>query len=240
VIRNNFWQGTNDFVRGEDGFALNFEGGRFLDIPHQTVLEPLRLTVETWVNLTAIPTGNNPCAWIVCKNTNELTDANYSLVISNNNVGAYLNIGGHRQNCFAAWSSTGPLRPGTWHLLAMTYDGTNLNVLCDGQQAGTTVVGRARTTGKGSLRIGKRADGYSPSFPGLINEVRVYKRALSDAELRAQYTLSSTPDSHTAPDLVFQWNANDTYSKIQPIMANAGPEEPYRSRFAESREESGK
>jgi hypothetical protein len=238
LVRDNYWQGTNDFVPGKTGYALKFDSGRFLDIPHQVALEPLRLTVAAWVNLTAIPTGNNPCAWIVCKNTNELRNTNYSLLISNNNVGAYLNIGGGRTNCFAAWSSTGPLKPSTWHLLAMSYDGTNLNVLCDGQQVGSTAIGRARTTGKSALRLGKRGDGYSPSFPGLINEVRWYKRALSDVELQAQYTSPSTPDSRTAPDLVFQWNANDMYSKLQPIMANAGPEEPYRSRFAASREPS--
>ena len=227
LVRGNYWHGTNNFVRGKIGYALSFAADGLLDIPHQTTLEPLQLTVTAWVNLTAIPTGNDPCAWIVCKNTNELRNANYSLLISNNNVGAYLNIGGGRENCYSAWSSTGPLKTGTWHLVAMTYDGTNLNVLCDGQQVGSTIIGRTRTTGKGPLRLGKRGDGYSPSFPGLINEVRVYKRALSNVELKTQYNSPSTGDLQTTPDLVFQWNETDTYSKMERIMSNAGPEEPF-------------
>jgi hypothetical protein len=230
VFHDNFWYSTNAFVRGKIGYALKFDGDRFLDLPHQAALEPSQMTVEAWVNLYHLPEGSDPSAWIICKNANELTDGNYALLVSHNNVGAYLNIGGGRENCHAAWSSSGPLKPGTWHLLAMTYNGTNLNVFCDGQQVATGAIGRPRTTGDGPLRLGKRGDGYNPSFPGLINEVRVYNRALSDAELEAQCISPSTLAPH-APDLVFRWNVTDTYSKMQQIMANAGPEEPYRTRL---------
>ena len=244
TVRNNYWQGTNNFVRGKIGYAISFAPDQFLDLPHQTAMESPQLTVETWVNLYKVPTGLDPTAWVLCKNTNELTGGNYALVVSHNNVGAYLNIGGGRENCYSAWSLDGPLQPGTWHLLAVTYDETNLNVYCDGKLAGTTPVNRQRTTGSGPLRLGKRSDGYNPSFPGLINEISLYNRALSADEISAHYAQPKidnrqlTPDgvgqaSGVPPALAFHWNANDTYSALEQIMSHAGPEEPYRSRFRE-------
>jgi len=248
VVRDNYWQGTNGFVRGKIGYALSFTPDQFLDLPHQTAMESPQLTVEAWVNLYKPPTGTDPSAWVLCKNGHELTDGNYALVVSHNNVGAYLNIGGGRENCYAAWSLTGPLQPGTWHLLALTYDATNLSVFCDGKLAGTTPVNRQRTTGSGPLRLGKRSDGYNPSFPGLINEISLYNRALSADEISAHYAQPKidnrqlTPDgvgqaSGVPPALAFHWNANDTYSALEQIMSHAGPEEPYRSRFIEQKSE---
>ena len=267
ILHDNYWQGSNSFVNGKIGHALSFSTDQFVDLPHQAALGSSQMTVEAWVNLYKLPTGADPSAWVLCKNTNELTDGNYSLVVSHNNVGAYLNIGGGRENCYAAWSLAGPLQTGTWHLLALTYDGTNLNVFCDGKLAGTTPVnhrlgvgastsdvsGRPRSTGTGPLRIGKRGDGYNPSFPGLINEINFYNRALSNTELAGHFsnppvvpspssqlsalnsslqsTVSSLPSSP-----IFHWNANDTYTALEQIMSHAGPEEPYRSRFAACRE----
>ena len=279
MVRDNYLQGTNNFVRGKIGYALSFATDQFLDLPHQAAMESPQLTVEAWVNLYKPPTGNDPSAWVLCKNGHELTDGNYALVISHNNVGAYLNIGGGRENCYAAWNLTGPLQPGTWHLLAMTYDETNLNVYCDGKLAGSTPVSSLRSsvssprsTGTGPLRLGKRGDGYNPSFPGLINEINFYSRALSADELAAHYaqptsdlrpltsgassalspqsTVSSLQSNVSAtpltsdirplappapPALAFHWNANDTYTALEQIMSHAGPEEPYKSRFAASR-----
>ena len=277
VLRDNYWQGTNGFVRGKIGYALSFSKDEFLDLPHQPVLESSNFTIEAWVNLYKTPDATDPSAWVICKNANELTDGNYSLVVSHNNVGAYLNIGGGRENCYAAWSLTGPVQPNSWHLLAMTYDETNLNVYCDGKLAGRTDVrgqrsaisdqssalspqpstlNIPRSTGTGPLRIGKRSDGYNPSFPGLINEINFYSRALSPTELAEHFnnpsiipstgsrpsrvTLNSDEgrplnpqSSGTSPALAFHWNANDTYTALEQIMSHAGPEEPYRSRFKE-------
>jgi hypothetical protein len=274
VVRNNFWQGTNEFVRGKTGYALSFGTDRFLDFPDQASLESSQMTVEAWVDLRDVPRGNDPRAWVVCKNSNELTNGNYSLVVSQKNVGAYLNVGGGPENCYAAWSQSGPLSMNVWHHIAMSYDSTNLTIYCDGVTVGQTPVNaqRSRVTQKsdeggtlnaqrstdsGLLRIGKRVDGYNPSFPGLIRAVRIYNRALSLAEIAAQTTdyrpqttdsglpspVSSPTSSgsslkspvsglQTSPSgLVFEWNASDEYAKLISIMTAAGPEEPYRSRL---------
>ena len=265
TIRDNFWYGPNRFLKQEDRYALSFAAESLFDFPHQTCLEPPSLTVEAWVNLTTVPVGSDPSAWIVCKNTNELTDGNYALLISHNNVGAYLNIGSGRENSYAAWSSTSPITTSTWHLLAMTYDGKDLKVYCDGKLNGSTSINRQRSTGRGLLRIGKRADGYNPFFPGLVEQIRIYSRALSTEEIAAQFSrvvpksdvaVSAQPPGINPPTsdlrstdsrlpsvnygLVLDWNANAVHSEMERILSAAGPQEPYRSRFAETREQNDK
>ena len=232
LIRDNFWYNPNRFVPSQRGYAMSFAGDAFLDFPHQATLESPQMTVEAWAYLVAPPTaGRDPSAWIVSKNSDELTDGNYALLVSHQNIGAYLNIGGGRDNCYAAWSSTGPLSSNIWHHVALTYDAKDLRLYCDGQPVATTPINRPRTSSSGFLRIGKRVDGATPSFPGLIDDVRIYNRAIPSETMAAHFAGTEAQASAAETGLVFSWNGADLYNKFAPIIAAAGPEEPYRTRF---------
>jgi hypothetical protein len=198
---------------------------------HAAILEPRQLTLEAWIRPQAWPTGDDPCTWIVCKNSNELTDGNYALAMSHNNIGAYLNIGGGREGCFSAWSMNGPLLLNQWHHVAMTYDDVMLKVYCDGTIRAATTVNRPRTTGKGLLRIGKRADNRYPSFNGLVDEVRLYARALTVEEIQKRFENPTSTAAAPEQNLAHSWSFEELYVATESIKANAGPLEPYRSRF---------
>jgi hypothetical protein len=68
-----------------------------------------------------------------------------------------------------------------WHHLAATYDKTTITIkwYADGHLAGQEV--RNLDT-IGMMRIGRRGDNTN-NFPGLVDEVRVYNRALSQGEV---------------------------------------------------------
>ena len=70
----------------------------------------------------------------------------------------------------------------TWTHLAATYDGTTLRLFLNGTQAATLAVGGSMTTTTGPLKIGGNAV-WGEWFNGLIDEVRVYNRALSATEI---------------------------------------------------------
>lgn len=72
---------------------------------------------------------------------------------------------------------------GNWHHLAMSYDGATLVSFIDGQQVATNPVSGALATGL-PVTIGAYAGYYAH---GLIDEVRVYDRALSAGEIASQY-----------------------------------------------------
>jgi len=78
----------------------------------------------------------------------------------------------------------------TWNFVALTYDGTTLRLFKNGQQ-----VGSASYTSGGSLgtpvynlaigRMGYSSSGYSVG--GLIDDARIYNRALSGNEIQTLY-----------------------------------------------------
>jgi len=67
-----------------------------------------------------------------------------------------------------------------WHHLAATFDGTTVSWYGDGRPLGSEVVSNVATPG--NVRIGKREDNDN-FFPGSVDEVRIYDRALSAEEI---------------------------------------------------------
>ena len=274
--------GENAFYKGRaGGYARAFTNDRFMEIPHAPALDPHLLTLETWIKPLAFAGGNDPSYWLVSKNGSELTDGHYSLLMSHNNVGAYLNIGGGRENVYSAWSHDNPIRSNEWSHVAMTYDGADLKVYCNGRLAGFTKVNRqetsdhrlktedsdlqspisglrsnvsglSRSPGTGALYLGKRSDGNNSSFNGLMDDVRIYSRALSAEEIAAETidygrekTLDARPQTQVSSlksnvssltsNLVLHLDFTAMHDRMEKIIAEAGPEEPYRSRFREQK-----
>jgi methionine-rich copper-binding protein CopC len=77
---------------------------------------------------------------------------------------------------------TSQLPVNTWSHLALTDDGTTLALYVNGRLVGSRSVPGALTTSTGALRIGGNSI-YGDYFNGLIDEVRVYNRALNPGEI---------------------------------------------------------
>ena len=78
-----------------------------------------------------------------------------------------------------------------WTHLAATYDGATLRLYVNGAQVGSKAVSGAIATSTGPLRIGGDSI-WGEYFSGLLDDVRVYKRALSASEIQ---TDTNTPVS---------------------------------------------
>jgi hypothetical protein len=70
-----------------------------------------------------------------------------------------------------------------WTHLATTYDGANQRFYVNGVLVGTTPGTGSIVVSNGAIRIGGNASSTGEFFQGLIDEVRVYNRALSAAEI---------------------------------------------------------
>jgi len=79
--------------------------------------------------------------------------------------------------------ATAALPVNTWTHLATTYDGANLRLYVNGTQAATTALTGAKAVSTGPLKIGGNAL-WSEWFAGLIDDVRIYDRALSATEIQ--------------------------------------------------------
>jgi hypothetical protein len=73
--------------------------------------------------------------------------------------------------------------PATWSHLAVTYDGTTLRLYVNGAQAATRAAGGAMSVSTRPLKLGGNAV-WGEWYAGLLDDVRVYNRALTATEIQ--------------------------------------------------------
>ena len=79
-----------------------------------------------------------------------------------------------------------------WTHLAATYDGATLRLYVNGVQVKTLAITGSIKASTGVLRIGGNAV-WGEWFAGLIDEARLYNRALTAAELQADMVVPVNP-----------------------------------------------
>ena len=87
-----------------------------------------------------------------------------------------------------AWShgvrAPDPAPVGRWTHVAATYDNDVLKLYVDGVEKGTLKRGGAIRPAQRNLCIGAYGESGHAAFTGVLDEVRVYRRALSAEEVR--------------------------------------------------------
>ena len=167
-------QGATWTTAGKYGGALSFDGVNDLaSIPDAPSLDLGKsLTLEAWVR----PTASSGWRTVLMKETS--SSLAYSL---------YSASGTNRPS---AWidgvSSTGsaavPLN--TWSHVSATYNGTRLKVYVNGVQRADKAVTAEVPVSAGALQIGGNTV-WGEYFKGQIDEVRIYDRVLTAAEITA-------------------------------------------------------
>ena len=185
-------------------------------VPHAPELDPPQFTIEAWVYLDAFAPGSDTKQWILNKNGHAWSDGYFGLIIYRDKLQGDLNIGGEKENRFEAWSEEGTLKLKRWHHLAMTYDAATLKVYCDGQLVAHKEVNRERQPGRGQLFIGRWANGYS-FFAGVLDEVRLYRRALTLDEIRARHADPAALTPAMAEAAVAHWGFDDAAAPEDPM-----------------------
>ena len=94
-------------------------------------------------------------------------------------------------------SGTRPVPVDRWSDVALTYDGATLRLYVNGRQVSTRATTGTIQTPPNPLWIGGNRP-YGEHFRGLIDEVRVYDRALTENEIRRDMATPVAP----APGLV--------------------------------------
>jgi hypothetical protein len=80
----------------------------------------------------------------------------------------------------------------TWAHLAATYDGSTQRLYVNGVQVSSRAQTGPIAISSGPLRIGGNAV-WGEYFQGRIDEVRIYNRALSQAEVQTDMITAITP-----------------------------------------------
>ena len=181
---------SGDLSFGRIGGGFGLDGTNHFEVPHSPDIDPEQFTLELWAFVpTDCQASERTHPWLVCKNRNEATEGNYGIVILGGNPQARLNIGGGSANAFTVEARHGMLKANAWNHMAMSYDGDTLRLYVNGEAAGERKIGQKRVPGHDGLAFGRRQDncGDGYHFRGVIDEIRLYDRALSLAELRARF-----------------------------------------------------
>ena len=172
---------------GRFGNAYRFSsGGALVRVPDSPLLEPQQLTVAAWVRSGSVTTSD----YVIAKGGDSgCTNASYAL--STGPSGGLVFSVRHSSSTNAhASPSVDPqvIWNGQWHAVAGTYDGAVLRIYVDGVQVGSgtqavTTIPYGRP--EDSLTIGTypACPNSGFNFPGDVDEVRVYNRALTAAEV---------------------------------------------------------
>src|SRR6266536_5688534 len=173
------------WVTGWSSNALSFDGADdFVEVPYSPSLGITGdITVAAWIKRGAL----GDYGGIMAK-----TDGNnmwdYDFYIDGDNL-HFWSDNQSPQNTF----STATISDTEWHHVAATRSGETVTFYIDGGPVGTATVSGDSADNPVPVRIGTDGPGYSGDsmFNGLIDDVRIYNRALSLAEIRALYPNSS-------------------------------------------------
>ena len=181
---NGTLQNGTMFAAGKVGQAFSFDGTNdFVEVPSSAGLSITGpITVEAWIQRSA----TTPQSIVEKYGTNQ---GGYGLRVMSNGRLQFFTIGDNETSDAVTGGST--LFVGTWYHVAGVWDGTALRVYVNG---GLNVISSSTLSpgaGSSSLKIGARGHDAGTPFAGLIDEVAVFNRALTAAEIQAIYNAGS-------------------------------------------------
>jgi flagellin-like protein len=199
-------------VGGKYGKALSFNGvNNYVTIPDSTNLRLKQSwTLETWAYWKT--TGINQ-QFIHKDNT-------YLLGYVWNNIEVSFHDGSNWQSLY----TTSPPSSNTWHHIAGTFDGTYLKVYVDGVLNNTKgPLTTSPTIANGAVYLGYLNPSGTRWLNGTLDEVRIYNRSLTQAEIQADMQ-SSMPITPPVASYSFEESGqyvNDSHIWIKGKFGNA-------------------
>ena len=163
------------WTKGKVGGALSFDGTNdSVSVPSSSsfAIGTGDFTYSLWVKFNAF----NNYQWLV----GAATGNNLDIAFDNLNKRLYVYLSGGGEY-FNSWTPA----TGNWYYVLVTRSAGNLKMYIDGTQIGTTQTA-TNSISQDGIVMGKQFDN-SYYLKGLIDEVRIYNRALSAEEIRYHY-----------------------------------------------------
>ncbi|WP_214323080.1 LamG-like jellyroll fold domain-containing protein [Nonomuraea sediminis] len=201
------------WTTGKYGSALSFNGSSsWVTIQHAASLRLTNaLTLSAWVR-----PATADALWRAVLMKERSTGGGYGLYASS------------EYNAPAGWLETNqqgggltgddPLPANQWSHLATTYDGSTLRLYINGALAAQAPIAGDVLDDGGPLRIGGNSV-WGEYFSGLIDEVRIYNRAQTAAEI--QTDMNTPIGTAAAPRAVAQTSRTDAPT-IEKLTADSG------------------
>jgi Ca2+-binding RTX toxin-like protein len=182
--------GGATWVPGRWGNALAFDGATGkLFMPRNLWLEPPEVTVGAWVNQLG---SQGEFKYIVAKGATGCNAASYGLYTGPNG-GLVFYVSTDAGSAYTRSPDAGTsVWDGTWHHVAGSYDGMKVRLFLDGVEVGSGTATTAgidySTTDSTDAYIGSYPGCSNHDFIGTVDDVRIWRKALTAEEVTAAMT----------------------------------------------------
>jgi hypothetical protein len=192
--------GDPETVAGQIEEGMKFDGVEDrVEIPKSLMVGLESFTIECWFNYE----NSSNWRWMVGGGP----EWNYGLgmcIYSGSNIVRY-----HLKTdkgSFYSGNGTTSLNPGDWYHIAYTYDGKTVTSYVDGELDFLQLLSGVVQIDPTTLAIGAGYWNNSEYFVGIIDEVRIYDRALTEDEVKRNYEVRfNTIAVDAAGKLVEAW-----------------------------------
>lgn len=190
--------GTPEWVTGRKGNALVIAGltatrARRVQVPWSSSLAVTdQLTAMAWIRLdgTAEEEEHGGGSQTIVGRS---ASTDWCLLVkhSQRRVAFTVDTGSNRTTVEGSVPGSG-LAVGTWYHVAATYDGSRLRIYLNGTQlASTACTGNLQISSNAGIPLGvgafpASASAWQDDFPGALDEVKLWKRALTASEIAAE------------------------------------------------------
>ena len=174
------FNGVNSYVTIADSASLDLTSG---------------MTLEAWVKPTAL-TGWRDV--LLKERPSGLSYALYATDPRDAGVPPNAQIVHGSLSQGAETTASAGLKLNQWSFLSATYDGSVLRMYVNGRLVGSRSVSSPIDESNGALQIGGNSV-WGQYFKGLIDNVRVYNKALSQSQIQTDMTTPVPPPSSSAP-----------------------------------------
>ena len=205
-----------NWTTGISEFALNFNGYEdYVEVPEGNIPILSSITITAWINIY----GSSGIRQIVERYSDTYS---FELMETNNNIWFYN----------AGLYGNASLANHNWYHVAITFDN-------DSHIAATFVNGVLDNwgyhwgdmgSGTGELDIGRDPDCFCQYFDGVMDEIRIYNRALSEPEIQSLYNL------HAVHVFCLEWTGGSgfTYDGVEPNVGGINTEFEFRVKYRDS------
>jgi concanavalin A-like lectin/glucanase superfamily protein len=189
---NGALQGDPEWTPGVLEGALAFDGdGDYVDCGNDAVFDITeQITLAIWVNANDMLNGEHNC-WLG-KGDNAYAIKHQS----GNNLEFFIYSGD--------WYSTNYTTDldtliGEWHHMTGTFDGDELLFYLDGEVAETLAFSGAISTATHNVTLGENSQATGRYFDGMLDDARIYNRALTQEEILIVMLGGTTPELASDP-----------------------------------------
>jgi hypothetical protein len=170
---------ASHLVAGARGGALRLDGNAYLEVPSSPAFDALRtgFTIAAWINLPSAPSAY---ATVASRQAGSGTWEHFGL-------GLYTSRGYVTTDDSRAAFTGGAVPLGRWVHMAGTYDGSTMRIYLNGALVGQAGAVQGPAVDQTPLLIGGNQNGSTVGerLVGLLDELRLYQRALTAAEIGA-------------------------------------------------------